>query len=201
MNLSACFVFVAVALLFAGCLSNSTTQATPLPSATPSVTIESSEVIELTVKKGDEVKVDYLGTLEDGTVFDTSIQAEAEKAGLPKRPFYEPLAFVVGAGQMIKGFDQAVIGMKVGDEKTVSILPKDAYGESDPTRVLSLPTSQLRQMLGAEPKEGMVVATANGMQGQIVSIDANNTKIDLNHRLAGKTLLFKIIMRKITQNT
>ncbi|MFH1056909.1 MAG: FKBP-type peptidyl-prolyl cis-trans isomerase, partial [Candidatus Micrarchaeota archaeon] len=63
------------------------------------------------VERGDLVAVDYLGTLDDGTVFDTSIKVEAEKAGLPLRTSYEPLEFTVGAGQMIKGFDDAGVGL------------------------------------------------------------------------------------------
>ena len=89
-------------MLFAGCLSGNAVQT----QARPSVTLD--QVIELTVKKGDNVKVDYLGTLEDGSVFDTSIEEESKKAGLPQRPLYEPLPFTVGAGQMIKGFDDAM---------------------------------------------------------------------------------------------
>ena len=73
----------------------------------------------MTVKNGDHVFVHYTGTLDNGTKFDSSEGRE-------------PLEFDVGAGQMIKGFDAAVVGMKVGDEKTVKIKAADAYGEADP---------------------------------------------------------------------
>ena len=86
----------------------------------------------MAAQKGDTVAVDYVGTLDDGTVFDTSIREEAIKAGLPLRSSYSPLEFTAGAGQMIAGFDAAVIGMKVGEEKNVHLTPSEAYGNQGP---------------------------------------------------------------------
>lgn len=82
----------------------------------------------IVAEAGDTVSVNYIGALENGTLFDTSIEAEAKKANLPLRPAYSPLSFTVGAGQMIEGFDSAVVGMKEGQEKTVTIPPEEAYG-------------------------------------------------------------------------
>ena len=70
----------------------------------------------VSVKAGDKVKVEYTGTLEDGTVFDSSDKHE------------DPLEFVVGDGQIIKGFDDAMVGMKIGEEKEIKIPPNKAYG-------------------------------------------------------------------------
>lgn len=148
-------------------------------------------------KKGDTVAVDYEGRLEDGTLFDTSVESVAKEGGIAMRPSYEPLEFTVGAGQMIAGFDKAVVGMAVGDEKTVKLAPKDAYGEWDPMRVVLLPTNQLEAQLGANVTAGLELHFASGATGKILSFDANNTKVDVNHALAGKTLVFKITMRKI----
>ena len=152
---------------------------------------------ENTVKKGDKIAVDYVGSLEDGKLFDTSVEAEAKKAGLPLRPSYAPLEFTVGAGQMIAGFDAGVVGMALNETKTVKIAAKDAYGEWDESAVQALPTKQLAEMLNATPKVGMQLYTQSGASGKIVSTDANVTKIDFNHELAGKTLVFKITVRKI----
>lgn len=84
-----------------------------------------------TVESGDTVSVDYVGRLEDGTIFDSSVEefAKQMKNYAPGRKF-EPLSFTVGAGQMIKGFDAGVVGMKLGEKKTLTIAPKDAYGEA-----------------------------------------------------------------------
>ncbi len=87
--------------------------------------------VENIVKENDHVSVDYIGELEDGTIFDTSIEDVAKDGGVynPNRK-YEPLSFTAGAGQMISGFDRGVIGMAVGEEKTLVIPPEEAYGES-----------------------------------------------------------------------
>lgn len=134
------------------------------------------------VKKGDKVKVEYTGTLEDGTVFDSS-----EKHG-------EPLEFEVGAGQMIKGFDDAVVGMEKGDEKEITLKPADAYGDPNPQLIQKVPKDKLPE--GADLKAGMQLAMAlpNGQQipATITEIGDTEVTIDINHPLAGKTLKFKV---------
>ncbi|NOQ37691.1 peptidylprolyl isomerase [archaeon] len=134
------------------------------------------------VKKGDKVKVEYTGTLEDGTVFDSS-----EKHG-------EPLEFEVGAGQMIKGFDDAVVGMEKGDEKKITLKPADAYGDPNPQLIQKVPKDKLPK--GADMKAGMQLAMAlpNGQQipATITEIGDTEVTIDINHPLAGKTLNFKV---------
>ena len=84
---------------------------------------------EMKVQKGDVVRVHYLGKFQGGKVFDTSMLKEAEKAGLfnPSRD-YKPLQVKVGAGQVIPGFEEALIGMNVNEEKEVIIPPAKAYG-------------------------------------------------------------------------
>ncbi len=204
-HFAAFIALASFALLFAGCLSGNPGQA--VPSASPSAALSATPVLnsnnsvggelKLVAKKGDVVSVDYVGTLEDGTVFDTSVKAVAQAAGLPPRPSYEPLSFTVGAGQMIKGFDAAVVGMGIGEEKTIKLPPKEAYGESLPGNVLVLPTDELEKMAGEKPEVGMMLSSQTGAQGKIISTNENETTIDFNHELAGKTLVFKITMRKI----
>ena len=163
-------------------------------SETPEV--EEPEEIIVKAENGDKVGVDYLGTLDDGTVFDTSIKEEAEKAGLPLRPSYAPLEFTVGAGQMIKGFDEGVVGMAEGEEKNVKISPGEAYGEVDPSRVVDVPKENMPE--GVEV--GMMLTNQQGMQGKIIEIGNETVKMDFNHPLAGKALNFKIIMKNITKS-
>ncbi|MBI5036425.1 peptidylprolyl isomerase [Candidatus Micrarchaeota archaeon] len=146
------------------------------------------------VKEGDVVYVDYVGSSES-KVFDTSLKAEAEKAGLPLRPSYAPLSFTVGAGQMIKGFDAAVVGMKVGEEKTVDLPPEQAYGMPRSDLILKLPRGRFQQL--AELKVGSQVVSPEGAQGVVTAFDNESITVDFNHFLAGKTLEFKIILREI----
>lgn len=145
----------------------------------------------MAVKKGDSVKVDYVGSLDDGKVFDTSIQAEAKKAGLPLRPSYEPLEFVVGAGQMIKGFDDAVVGMEEGEEKTVHIEAADAYGESRDELVLTVDKANIN----GEVKTGMQLQSPRLGTGTVMEVKESVLIVDFNPELAGKALNFKIILR------
>jgi len=133
------------------------------------------------IKQGDKIKVDYTGTLEDDTVFDTS---EGK----------DPLEFEVGTGKLIKGFDQAVIGMEKGEEKQVKIESKDAYGDPNPDLIKTVPRENLPKE--QEPKVGMMILlkTPDGRQfpAKLVDVQEKEVKIDLNHPLAGKALNFKI---------
>jgi peptidylprolyl isomerase len=135
----------------------------------------------MAVKKGDTVKVEYEGKLDDGTVFDSS-----KKHG-------QPLEFEAGAGKVIPGFDNAVIGMEEGEEKTVKIDVKDAYGERNDQLVKEVPRTQMPE---GDIKEGMMlgVGLPNGQQvpATISKVEAETVTLDLNHPLAGKNLTFEI---------
>ncbi len=134
------------------------------------------------VKQGSKVKVDYTGTLDDGTVFDSSTHGDHS----------HPLEFEVGAGKVIKGFDNAVKGMEKGEEKEFKLTPKEAYGDRNPDLVKKMP----KDKLPPEAKKGstMLMQLPNGMQMpvKIVEMDDKEATIDLNHPLAGKNLTFKI---------
>ncbi len=134
------------------------------------------------VKKGNKVSVHYTGKLENGEVFDSSVGKT-------------PLAFTAGAGQMIKGFDAAVIGMKKGDKKTITISPAEGYGVSDPGKVVLFDKNDVPNF--EKMQVGMQVQAGNGMPGTIISKEENSLVIDFNHFLAGKTLIFEIEMVSI----
>ncbi len=149
----------------------------------------------MTAAKGDVVYVDYVGTLENGTVFDTSLEAEAKRAGLPPRSKYEQLVFTVGAGQMIKGFDDALVGMKEGQAKTVTLKPDEAYGNRDQRNVITLPLDKIEN--AGSLKVGSALYAANGAIGTVVEINSQNVTVDFNHELAGKTLIFTIKLARV----
>ena len=134
----------------------------------------------MVVKKGDKIKVDYEGRFESGEVFDAS-----EKHG-------QPLEFEAGKGMVVPGFDAAVIGMDVGEEKTVTLKPEEAYGMPNDKAVQKVP----KDKFPAEAKEGMMIGVPlpNGQQmpAKIVKIDDKEVTIDMNHPMAGKVLVFKI---------
>ena len=143
---------------------------------------------EKVVEAGDYISVHYTGTLDDGSVFDSSEGRD-------------PLAFTAGAGQMIKGFDAAVIGMKVGEVKTVTIPAADAYGLHDESLILTFPKDELPE--GMDPKVGdqLALTQSNGRQVPVVVIEVTDEDliVDANHELAGKDLTFKIELVEITK--
>ena len=133
------------------------------------------------VKVGDSVKVHYTGKLTNGEQFDSSEGRE-------------PLEFTVGAGQMIKGFDAALPGMKVGDKKTVNIPASEAYGEKDEAAIIEFPKANIPKDLNLEP--GMQLTLSNA-EGQPIPVTVTELKddvvvLDANHFLAGKELVFDI---------
>jgi FKBP-type peptidyl-prolyl cis-trans isomerase 2 len=140
------------------------------------------------VKKGDVVSLHYTGTLEDGSVFDTSKKRN------------EPLKFTAGSGQVIPGFDQAVVGMKKGEGKKFTLQPADAYGERKPDMTQTVPRKHLPKE--HEPKPGMmlVMGTPSGQQvpAVITEVTAENVVLDMNHPLAGKALTFDIEIVEIS---
>jgi len=179
------------AILFAGCTQQPATNTTgsglmTLDANKPDSNKPSSVYNNLEdfkkVKKGDTIKVDYTGRLTDGTVFDTSIGRE-------------PLEFEVGAGQMIKGFDSAVVGMKVGETKTVELPPAEAYGEYDIQLVRAFDKNAFENF--SLLSVGVYVYASNGLKGIIISKTDTNAVIDFNPELAGKTLTFEITLVSI----
>ncbi|MFA7382786.1 MAG: FKBP-type peptidyl-prolyl cis-trans isomerase [Desulfurivibrionaceae bacterium] len=132
-------------------------------------------------KKGDSVNIHYTGTLDDGTVFDSS-------AGR------DPLAFTLGSGEVIAGFDEAVLGMCIGDRKKVTIPAHKAYGEKNEEMIIEVPLAQVPPDLDPEvgqklqmggPNGELVVVTVVGVTEDVVVLDANPP-------LAGKDLTFEL---------
>ena len=143
-------------------------------------------------KEGDYVRVDYTGKLEDGTVFDTSIKDNAIEAGIySQERDYQPLGFTVAAGQMIKGFDRGVVGMAVGENKTLIIPPEEAYGVHREDMVQTIPVAELTRA-GIRPVVGKKVSTSQGQTATITNVTDTDVVVDFNHELAGKTLVFNI---------
>lgn len=138
---------------------------------------DAKDVSSEIVQKGDTVKVEYKGWLESGDEFDSSIG----KA---------PLEFEVGAGKMIKGFDNAVLGHRVGDEITVKLSPSEAYSNIEQKYIIEIPKKQFQTVEGLQV--GQVVQSNTGSPGVVKEIKEDSIVIDFNHPLAGKTLNFWI---------
>lgn len=142
-----------------------------------------------TAKKGDLVQVHYVGKFEDGQVFDSSVARR------------EPIEFQVGAGQMIQGFDAAIEGMALNDEKTVTLPPAEAYGESDPRNIVAFPRTQLPPDMNPNVGDQLALNGQDGRQIPVVvtEVNANEIILDANHPMAGKTLVFTVKLVGINQ--
>ena len=132
-------------------------------------------------KRGDNVKVHYTGKLGDGTIFDSSDGGE-------------PLEFALGSGQVIQGFDEGVVGMKVGESKVVEIPVAKAYGEHNPEMVIQAPIEQVPPDLNPELGMRLEMGGANGEILRVVVVEIADTHItlDANPPLAGEDLTFEI---------
>lgn len=137
----------------------------------------------MAIKKGDIIKVEYEGRLEDRTIFD-STELQGGK----------PMKFEVGAGLLIRGFDNSIIGKEVGDEFTITLNASEAYGEVDPQLIQTISKDQLPKDIDPEPGMMLNAFDANGTKSVIwiKEVDGEFVTLDMNHPMAGKTLSFKI---------
>ena len=140
---------------------------------------------DLVVEEGDVVGVTYKGTLDDGSVFD-------------ENPDGPPLEFEVGAGRVIRGFDDAVLGLKINEKRTVKCPPENAYGDIDPTNVAEVPKDQMPQPPeGMSMDVGMVLQLSTGQIAVVKEIKDDTVVLDGNHPLAGKTLNFEVTLNYV----
>ena len=130
---------------------------------------------------GDRVAVHYSGRLDDGTPFDSSEGRE-------------PLAFTLGAGQVVAGFDAAVDGMEVGDTKTVRLAPEDAYGARRDDLVLRVPRAALPDDVRPQPGQTVELGLQGGgtVEARVVEAGPDALTLDANHPLAGQALTFDL---------
>jgi FKBP-type peptidyl-prolyl cis-trans isomerase 2 len=177
-----CVVLLAFTLLVAGCTGkDATSPATSAPSAAGTSSVPGEGV-----QDGDLVEIEYIGTLANGSVFDSS-----KDRG--------PFQFIVGTGSAITGFDNEVRGMKVGQNKKFTLTPDMAYGDYDPSLIQSMPIDFI------PPEEnvtiGDMITLFNGQAyfpATIVEINATNVTFDLNHQLAGQSLTFEVTLVNLT---
>jgi peptidylprolyl isomerase len=137
-------------------------------------------------KQGDTVKVHYTGRLADGSTFDSSAETE-------------PLKFTLGTGQVIPGFEGAVVGMEPGDTKTTTIPAGEAYGPYDDDMLLEVERTQFPAEMDPQVGQRLQVRQADGETFSVVvaGVEAESITLDANHPLAGQDLTFEIRLVEI----
>lgn len=144
------------------------------------------------MKKGNFIKVDYTGKIkETEKVFDTTREDVAKKEDLfnPKT-IYGPALVIVGYGKIVKGLDEELLKMKVGDKKTVEVESENGFGKRDPKLLKLIPLSEFKKQK-IDPYPGMVLNMDN-LSCRILSVNSGRVRVDFNHPLAGKTLVYDI---------
>jgi peptidylprolyl isomerase len=138
------------------------------------------------VKSGDTVAIHYHGTLTDGSIFDSSLQRE-------------PLEFEVGSGMVIPGFDAGVMEMVVGDKKTIHIPFMEAYGPSQAEMIMDFPKNQFPEDMVPEVGMSLQMSSQDGQNFPVVIVEVadETVKLDANHPLAGKDLVFDLELVEI----
>jgi len=138
-------------------------------------------------KRGDKVKVHYTGKFDDGTVFDSS------------RDRGQPLEFTLGQGRLIRGFENAVMGMAVGQTKTVAIPPEDAYGPKNADLVRKMERNKFPEKIKPEVGTFLNVRQPDGgmLETMITEVTEDFVTLDANHPLAGRTLTFELELVEI----
>jgi len=133
------------------------------------------------VQSGLFVSVDYTGTLDNGEVFDSSEGRQ-------------PMELQMGSGNVIPGFESAIMGMSLNETKTFTLSPEEAYGHRDDSRMHDFPKSDIPEGMEPEVGQTLMLSTPQGQQipARVDSIDDQKVTFDLNHPLAGQALTFKI---------
>jgi len=144
------------------------------------------------MEKGDFVRIDFVGRLEGGEIFDLTDEelAKKEKIYSPKIK-YKPVALVVGAKFVIPGLDKAILEMKIGEKKKIEVMPEEGFGNRDPKLVKVAP----KKAFNEEPRQGMIV-DFSGMKGRIQSVSAGRVMVDFNNPLAGKKLIYELQVKE-----
>jgi FKBP-type peptidyl-prolyl cis-trans isomerase 2 len=136
----------------------------------------------MAAKEGDRVRLEYTGTLDDGTVFDHADEC------------CDPFEFTLGSGEVLKAFEEAVVGMEVGESKAVTLEPEEAYGRPDPQLVKAVPREQFPSDIELEEGSMILLGLPDGEEIPAVlsKVDDDSVILDLNHPLSGMRLHFNI---------
>ena len=153
------------------------------------------------MKDGDFILIDYVGKVtESGEIFDLTKEDVAKEKGIYAPNFkYDTLPVIIGANFVVKGLENSLKEMNVGDKKNITIKPEDAFGERDARFVKLIPTSEFKKQ-GITPYPGMPV-TISRLNGHVLSVSGGRVRVDFNHPLAGKTIEYEVEIKSLVTDT
>ncbi len=145
------------------------------------------------------VKISYTGRIKDGQVFDTTDADTAKKENIfDAKRIYQAVPMIIGEMQVLKGLDEALAGMKAGEEKELDISAENAYGQKDPNLVRLVPMKIFKEQK-MTPIPGMVIEL-DGRPARIQTVSGGRVRVDFNSELAGKTLTYKVKIEEEAKN-
>lgn len=152
-------------------------------------------------KSGDRVRFDYTATLEDGTVFDSTIESECDDdCGCDEGSAdFQPMELTIGDEEFFPAIEQAMVGMSPGESKKVLIPPAEAFGEYDEEKVFTVERSDLPEGLKPEVGDELLLTGDDDeeLEVTVVELDDSGITFDANHPLAGEELTFEITLKEI----
>jgi len=149
------------------------------------------------MKEGDFIRIDYVGKVfESGEIFDLTKEDVAKEKGMYTPEFkYGPVPVIIGGSFVVKGLENVLKEMQVGEKKTVTIKPEDAFGERDARFVKLIPQTEFKKQ-GVTPYPGMPV-TISRLNGRVLSLSGGRIRVDFNHPLAGKTIEYEVEIKDV----
>ena len=154
----------------------------------------------MAIDNGDFVRVNFTGKIkETDDVFDTTYEEIAQEAGLfDQNKTYKPIPIVVGGNHLLPAIEEAIIGLDQGDKKTIEVDSENAFGPRDPKMIQLVPMKEFRKQ-GMNPVPGMRI-TSDGATGKILTVNGGRVKVDFNHELAGKDLIYDVEVTEIIED-
>lgn len=150
------------------------------------------------LKKGDFIELDYTGKLDDGTVFDTTIQGVAEAAGLRSNGALKPIIICLGEGHLLKGIDDFLEGKTIGAH-TIALPAAQAFGKKDAKLLKLIPQAKFKEAK-IQPHVGLEV-NIDDQYGVVRSLSGGRVTVDFNHPLAGRDLTYDVDVKRLIERT
>ena len=151
----------------------------------------------MAIKDGDFVRVNFTGKIkETDDVFDTTYDEIAQEAEIfDENKTYKPIPIVVGGNHLLPAIEKEIVGLDAGDRKTVEVDSENGFGPRDPKAIQLIPMKEFKKQ-GMTPYPGMRIS-AEGGEGKILTVNGGRVKVDFNHPLAGKDLVYDVEVTEI----